>query len=485
MKKYFKGLQGKLLFVAFMPLIALSITAAISLKGFSDIGSMLNESYEVYVPNIRLLGQINLNRANIGYFTFAALANKEDLKNKTNFIGLIERSVGDYKAAVGEYTKQSYIAGEAEAFKSMKDHFPDYIKYTEQVIEALKRGQPSDYDFIVNLIDKGGAWQVLQIEVDHTVTKIYDMYTAISKENNTLQKSERSAKTGQILMVTCVASLILFALMLIIAKKVSGSVERVAGSLTNISENVSQSITQLSLAGQSLSASSTESAASLEETVASLEEITSMVKRNSESAVQASKLAGESSQVAVEGESEINRLIESMKKISADSKRVEDIIDVIDDIAFQTNLLALNASVEAARAGEQGKGFAVVAEAVRALAQRSAEAAKEINVLIKQSVQQTEEGSLIADNAGQVLSRIVNSVSHVLTLNKEIAEASSEQTQGIHQISKAMNHLDQASQSNAASSEEIAATATEIEHKARQMQEQVQILNAEVLGQTA
>lgn len=171
-----------------------------------------------------------------------------------------------------------------------------------------------------------------------------------------------------------------------------------------------------------------------------------------------------------------------MRLISQDSKKIEEIIHVIDDIAFQTNLLALNAAVEAARAGEQGKGFAVVAEAVRALAQRSASAAKEINGLIKESVERTEQGSSIADNSGQVLTRIVSSVNKVVTLNKEIAQASNEQSQGISQISKAMNQLDQASQSNAASSEEIAATAGEIEHRAAELQSQVRILSAEVLG---
>ncbi|RQX17013.1 chemotaxis protein, partial [Micromonospora ureilytica] len=261
---------------------------------------------------------------------------------------------------------------------------------------------------------------------------------------------------------------VLFLIMLWIANRVSGSVGRVVGALTEISQNVSGAISQLSVAGQALSTSSTEAAASLEETVASLEEMTSMVSRNSDSAKQASSLADGSSSVAKEGEREINGLIESMSQISRDSKKIEEIIHVIDDIAFQTNLLALNAAVEAARAGEQGKGFAVVAEAVRALAQRSATAAEEINGLIKESVERTEKGSVVADNSGQVLSRIVSSVEQVVVLNREIAQASSEQSQGISQISKAMNQLDQASQSNAASSEEIAATAGEIERRAHE-----------------
>ncbi|MFS4458551.1 methyl-accepting chemotaxis protein [Bdellovibrio sp. HCB2-146] len=478
----FKGLKGKLLSTAILPLIALCVTTYISFYGLSSIGKMLAESYEVYVPNIRILGQINLNRANIGYFSFAALANKADEKNRQNFIGLIQMSLDSYQKAVEEYLKQPYIEGEVEAFSAMKANYPQYITYTKQIIEALKRGQPADYTWVENMIDRGGPWQKMQIEVDHTTTKIFAMYTELSQKNNNLQKSERSRISTILLAVSIVASIILLAVLHLVATKVSNSIGGVVRALTEISMNVSHSITQLSHAGQSLSSASTEAAASLEETVASLEELTSMVSKNSDNAREASNLANDSETVAREGENEINGLIQSMHMISSDSKKIEEITSVIDDIAFQTNLLALNAAVEAARAGEQGKGFAVVAEAVRALAQRSSTAAKEINDLIKASVERTESGRESADNSGQVLGRILNSVNKVVVLNKEISQASHEQTQGIQQISKAMNQLDQASQSNAASSEEIAATSTEIERRAQEMKAQMDVLSQVVLG---
>ena len=195
-----------------------------------------------------------------------------------------------------------------------------------------------------------------------------------------------------------------------------------------------------------------------------------MVKLNADNAKEASSLSQASRKSAEDGESEIRNLIGAMTDISKSSKKIEEIINVIDDIAFQTNLLALNAAVEAARAGEQGKGFAVVAEAVRNLAQRSASAAKDITVLIKDSVEQISNGSKIADQSGEVLKNIVNSVKKVSDLNNEIASASAEQSNGISQISKAMNELDQATQRNASSAEETAASSEEMSSQALELQ---------------
>ncbi|HEY1079318.1 MAG TPA: methyl-accepting chemotaxis protein, partial [Bdellovibrio sp.] len=181
---------------------------------------------------------------------------------------------------------------------------------------------------------------------------------------------------------------------------------------------------------------------------------------------------------------EMGVLINSMKEISQDSKKISEIISVIDDIAFQTNLLALNAAVEAARAGEQGKGFAVVAEAVRTLAQRSALAAKDISNLIKSSVGRMESGGAQVEKSGAVLTEILNSINKVTHLNQEISTASSEQAHGISQISQAMNQMDQVTQVNAASSEEAAASAEELSAQAQSMtlviHELVRVIRGEV-----
>ncbi|WP_413586831.1 methyl-accepting chemotaxis protein [Bdellovibrio sp. HCB274] len=221
-------------------------------------------------------------------------------------------------------------------------------------------------------------------------------------------------------------------------------------------------VTNLSGSSSALSSASTESAASLEETVASLEELSSMIKLNADNAKLASELSQVSKGSAEEGSREIASLMKSMQDIVNSSKKIEDIITVIDDIAFQTNLLALNAAVEAARAGEQGKGFAVVADAVRALAQRSATSAKEISFLISESVNQIEQGQKVADSSYEVLKKIVDSVNKVAGLNNEIASASVEQSTGVSQITQAMNQLDQATQTNASSSETISEAASSL-----------------------
>lgn len=262
------------------------------------------------------------------------------------------------------------------------------------------------------------------------------------------------------------------------SKKISGIVQVVQG----LSTQVASSVEQLSDTGKELSDSSTSVAASLEETVASLEEVSSIIKLNSSSANQAASLSQDCKVSAETGEKEITLLIQAMSEISESSKKIDQIIEVIEDIAFQTNLLALNASVEAARAGEQGKGFAVVADAVRTLAQRSASAAKDISGLIKDSVEKIDRGANLADKSNDVLKNILNSVNKVAALNGEIANASAEQLSGIQQINSAMNQLDQGSQSNAASAEQISANVIEISRSSQQVDQQVSILKNLIAG---
>lgn len=238
-------------------------------------------------------------------------------------------------------------------------------------------------------------------------------------------------------------------------------------------ENVLVAAQQIAQGNQDLSGRTEQQASALQQTAASMEEMTAIVKQNAENAGHASRLVAEASALAVNGGAAVARVRDTMEGIQADSRRVVDIIGVIDGIAFQTNILALNAAVEAARAGENGKGFAVVAAEVRSLAQRSASSAKEIKALISQSADRIESGFALAHEARETIGTMVSAVDRVNTMTVEISSASSEQSGGIAQVSQAVSQMDQATQQNAALVEEAAAAAHALTEQAMRMERSV------------
>jgi len=238
---------------------------------------------------------------------------------------------------------------------------------------------------------------------------------------------------------------------------------------------------EIASGNQDLSARTEQAASNLEETAASMEQLTSTVRQSADSARQANQLASSASEIAVRGGNVVGQVVTTMNEINASSKKISDIIGVIDGIAFQTNILALNAAVEAARAGEQGRGFAVVAAEVRSLAQRSAEAAKEIKGLISSSVDRVEAGSRLVAEAGQTMSEIVGSVQRVSDIIGEITAAAGEQSDGISQVNVAVNQLDQMTQQNAALVEESAAAAESLKDQATRLAQVVQIFRIDGL----
>jgi methyl-accepting chemotaxis protein len=236
---------------------------------------------------------------------------------------------------------------------------------------------------------------------------------------------------------------------------------------------------EIAAGNQDLSSRTEEQASALEQTAASMEELTSTVKQNADNARQANQLALSASDVAVKGGHVVGQVVSTMASINASSKKIVDIIGVIDGIAFQTNILALNAAVEAARAGEQGRGFAVVASEVRNLAQRSAAAAKEIKGLIDDSVGKVDAGSALVGEAGKTMEEIVGSIRRVTDIVGEISAASHEQTQGIEQINQAITQMDQVTQQNAALVEEAAAAAQSMQEQADRLVQAVSVFKLE------
>ena len=258
-------------------------------------------------------------------------------------------------------------------------------------------------------------------------------------------------------------------------KQMQQSLYTVVAQVRQGAESVSSASGEIAQGNQDLSARTESQASALEETAASMEQLSSTVRQNADNARQANQLAQSASTVAVQGGEAVTQVVDTMKGISESSRKIADIISVIDGIAFQTNILALNAAVEAARAGEQGRGFAVVAGEVRTLAGRSAEAAKEIKTLITDSVRRVEQGTAQADQAGSTMHEVVSSIRRVNDIMGEISAASTEQSQGVSQVGEAVTQMDQATQQNAALVEEMAAAASSLKGQAQELVQAVSV----------
>lgn len=268
-----------------------------------------------------------------------------------------------------------------------------------------------------------------------------------------------------------------FGVMKLDANATADKLTEVITKIRTSSTAIASAANEIAQGNADLSQRTEEQASSLEETASSMEQMTSTVKQSADNAMQANKLAMEAQSRAQDGGEVVNRAVVSMEEINASSKRISDIIGVIDEIAFQTNLLALNAAVEAARAGEQGRGFAVVAGEVRNLAQRSAGAAKEIKDLIRDSVTKIQDGSALVNESGKTLSEIVSSVENVTSMMRQIADAAREQTSGIEQVNTAVSQMDEMTQQNAALVEEASAAGQAMADQARAMNQVVEFFS--------
>jgi methyl-accepting chemotaxis protein len=263
------------------------------------------------------------------------------------------------------------------------------------------------------------------------------------------------------------------------SNETAGSLSRMLGQIREAADTIYTAASEISAGNTDLSSRTEEQASSLEETASSMEELTSTVKLNADNARQANSLAVNASEVAVDGGSVVEQVVRTMSSINESSRKIADIISVIDGIAFQTNILALNAAVEAARAGEQGRGFAVVAGEVRTLAQRSAAAAKEIKTLISDSVDKVENGNALVAQAGKTMSEIVTAIKRVTDIMAEIAAASAEQSTGIEEVNGAVSQMDEMTQQNAALVEEAAASAESLLEQASVLSQSVAVFKFE------
>ena len=434
----------------------------------------LNNTTSISIPVIRAMDETDMMHDNIRGNVFSAIF----FFNQGNASGL-ENSAKDNEEAIKKIKSNIEIIAKSQLTQSTKDivtsanaQIEAYILSSSNLIQKL---QTKNQTGLVNDVQKfEEAFKALE-------GKLGALGVAIEKE--TITGADSASLVLDIFLFSAIGTFI-FGLavgyytvknLTINLKKYTGDLDQSSGLVKSISENLSASNVQMA-------SSATESAASLEETVASLEELSSMINLNTENSKKAFQISELAQTAAETGDKNIRELSAAMVAIKSDSKKMEDIVNVIDDISFQTNLLALNAAVEAARAGEQGKGFAVVADAVRSLAQRSSTSAKEINQMIKESISKIENGSQIANDCNQSLKSIFDHIKSVTQLSGQIAQASTEQMSGLKQINQAMIQLDSASQENASTAEEVSRSASEANHQSNAMSQVVGELTAFIFG---
>jgi methyl-accepting chemotaxis protein len=337
-----------------------------------------------------------------------------------------EQEVGKVmqSAANGDFSQRIVLNNKAGFFKNLSAAFNQILDYNQRMIQDLTR--------VLGALAKGDLSQNIENVYAGTLEQL---------------KNDINATVGKLTSVM--------------------------SAIKSTSESVNAAASEISNGNISLSQRTEEQAASLEETAASMEEMTGTVQQNADNARKATQLASSARERAKQGQTIVSGAVDSILKIRHSSKKVADIIGVIDEIAFQTNLLALNAAVEAARAGEQGRGFAVVASEVRNLAQRSASAAKEIKQLIQDSVVKVEEGTKLVGESGKALEEIVTAVQRVNDIISEIAAASAEQSAGIHQVNKAIAQMDEMTQQNAVLVEEVSSASQSMSVQAQALKEHI------------
>lgn len=469
------SLAEKMLYIVILQIIACSFLAYYILYFAINKRDNLTTVYEQQILPTRYINEIRAPLKDISFRMAAVLAGGLPAAGSRNKLlktkdQVLENWIQFKKYAVIDSAEEKKLVGEID------NHVKEFENFVDKLSEIYK---VNDKEVLKELFEY--EYPQIQMDIVGPVSKLYEKFyqTLVKKYQHDAEEAKKEFWYAILAIIGGVVTIILLVSFGYIFVR---NLKQVNTVLRETASTMLKASSELSQASNTVSNGSITTASSLEETVASVEELNSIVKVNADNAAQAAQFSNQGKETAEHGQIEINNLIQAMEQISSSSKKIEEIINVIDDIAFQTNLLALNAAVEAARAGEQGKGFAVVAEAVRGLAQKSSLAAKDIKDLIKDSVEKIEKGSEIADASKQSMTTIVSSIQKISAINNEISHASLEQSTGITQISKAMNELDQAAQQNAASSEELEANSHEIRSQSDNIQQIIQNLAKLVEG---
>ncbi|MCK6597570.1 MAG: methyl-accepting chemotaxis protein [Bdellovibrionaceae bacterium] len=463
--------------LSFVLILSAVFLGSVSYYKSGQILSQLENVSETQLPAVRYMSLVDMMhdglRAVVFHAFFAAeqknTAELSELKSEINEKG---------KELIGYIEKIEKININAETKAQIKEAQPEIEKYVRLAT-----------DVTILIVD--GKIDVAKAQLKEFMLVFKSLEVKLEKLGGLIEAdankiSDQGKNIQSFIILSILISLLIgVSLSILLIKTLTREMTQLTSKMSQASEELKSSSKELSDSSSSFSAGLTENASSLQETVASLEEISSMVRLNTEHSEMAFALSEESLKLANKGTHEMEFLVKAMSEINLVSKKIEEIILVIDDIAFQTNLLALNAAVEAARAGEQGKGFAVVAEAVRALAQRSAVAAKDITSLIHDSVDKIDKGSESVSSNSKTISEINNSITKLGDLSKQIAQASKEQSSAIQQINQSMNQLDQATQGQANSSMKVAENSNKLRQNSSDLESLVKNLDATLYGRVA
>lgn len=501
----------KKLFASFTALTLFLILASIfGYAGIKKISGMMDTMFEEhYVISVTLNGlKAEMNRARTLLLTMMNEKDKEKLDAiKKRLDDEVRPTINDgfsklMESRTDDKMKASFkeLQDTWDVFRETRDKQIIPLIYAGKVGEAAALGlgvQKERYDKIMNMISSiikhetdeaeaaqkeahsGAQRAAVTLIVISILGLVLSVIIAVTISGNLAKRiqviagvSEAIAK-GDLTKEVNVSGGDEIGGMAVSFKEMQKNLMGIVSQVREASSQVAIASDQIAQGNQDFSQRITEQSASVEETASTMEEMASAVRQNADSAREANKLAAEARNSAEEGGNVMGNMIMAMGEINSSSKKISEIIDVIDEIAFQTNILALNAAVEAARAGDQGRGFAVVAVEVRNLAQRSAQAAKEISTLIKDSVEKVEDGQKLANASKTTLDGIINHVKRVADLIGEMSAASQEQADGVEQVNKAMTQMDQVTQQNASLAEEASATAEEMSAEAKQLLELV------------
>jgi methyl-accepting chemotaxis protein len=391
------------------------------------------KSLEAYVTESRPV----LDAVQNGAFDTAKVADRRLDKAKT-YISTVEKHIADIDAIIGAEVKAQQVEFDASMQRTL-------LAFAAALVVAL------------------GIVVPLTLLNSHSIVQPVEHARAIAQAIAAGDLTQRITVEGKDEASALLESL----------RQMQDFLRNLVGQVRVSGESIGTASAEIASGSQDLSTRTEQAASSLQQTASSVEQLTGTVKQSADSARQANQLAASAAEVAQRGGTVVSQVVSTMDEINASSKKIADIIGVIDGIAFQTNILALNAAVEAARAGEQGRGFAVVASEVRSLAQRSAEAAKEIKGLIGASVDKVETGSRLVTDAGSTMNEIVSSVQRVSDIIGEITASAAEQSDGIGQVNTAVSQLDQMTQQNAALVEQSAAAAESLKDQALRLNQVV------------